>query len=111
MTELCYAVGHTHSALDGSPCSFGLNEEPLPRRVGQLVAVRVLVRVLCQGHLHVVELQRGGGGRRERGKQEREGEVTCGSHQCSGTQAAVVYVMGNVLWVCAFALPYLTSTP
>ena len=100
MTELCYAVGHTHSALDGSPCSFGLNEEPLPRRVGQLVAVRVLVRVLCQGHLHVVELQR------ERGRQEREGEVTC-----IGTQAAVVYVMGNVLWVCAFALPYLTSTP
>ena len=102
MTELCYAIGHTHSALDGSPCCFGLNEEPLPRRVGQLVAVRVLVRVLCQGHLRVVELQRGGGGR-------REGEVTCGPHQCSGTQAAVVYAM---CFGCVhFALPYLTSTP
>ena len=85
MTELCYAVGHTHSALDGSPCCFGLNEEPLPRRVGQLVAVRVLVRVLCQGHLRVVELQRGGGGRREgeageRGK-SRVGLISAVEHK------------------------------
>ena len=57
VSQLSDGAGDADPALDGTGGSPGLYEEALPARIHQLEAVGVTVRVPCQRHLSVVELQ------------------------------------------------------